>query len=126
VVTLALKLVGEHFDLAAFHVGADYAPAAWPLLAPLTTHEPSLCIEAIAVRPAARLAKNRDLAIGCHFHDAIAGDVAEEDVAFGIDGRAFEETDHRAWNHFGIRCHELLWQADLCQVDRIGSSSKRW
>jgi len=62
------------------------------LLVAFATDEPALGVEAVAVGAAAVIAPDADFALGIHFHDAIAGDVGEEDVPFSIDGRAFKKT----------------------------------
>jgi hypothetical protein len=63
------------------------------LLVAFAGDEPALGIEAVAVGAAAVGAPDAELALGVHFHDAIASDVGHEDVPFRIDGRSFEERD---------------------------------
>jgi hypothetical protein len=95
VVALAVVFVGQHGDRASLHVGADHAAASGALLAALAADEPALGVEAVAVGAAAVGAEGSDGPLGVHLEDAVAGDVAEEDVARGIDGRSFEEADDR-------------------------------
>src|SRR4029434_4799182 len=83
VVALAVVAVGQHGDLAGAQVRADQAAAAGALLARIAADHPPPGVEAVAVGATAVGAEGGDIAGGGHLEDAVAGDIAEEDVAGG-------------------------------------------
>src|SRR5262249_36749356 len=113
---LAIILFGQDGDFTRLHVGTNHATPADALLAALATDQPALGIEAIAVSAAAVGAKGGHRPPGVHFEDAIAGDVAEEDVARGIDSGAFEETDDRCRCRSTVLADQSLWWWHLGQI----------
>ena len=101
-------------DFAGLHVGAHDAAAAGALLAALAADEPALGVEAVAVGAAAVGAEVVTAPFGVHLQDAIAGNVAEEDVARGIDGGAFQEADAGSDGDFGFGGEEHRRAAGFC------------
>src|SRR5207244_9018071 len=116
VVALAFILLGQDGDSTRLHVGANHPTAARALLAAFATDQSALGIEAIAIRAATIGAERGDYSLGVHFEDAIAGYIAEEDVARGIDRGAFEEADNRCRCGSRALAHQSVRQGHTRQL----------
>src|ERR1019366_7566476 len=77
--------------------------------------ESALGVEAVAVGSAAIGAKDAEHALGIHLHDAIAGDIREEDVTLRIDSGAFEKRDG------GGRLGNCARRDEACGQPRLGA-----
>src|SRR5262245_54255643 len=123
VVSLAFIPLRQHFDFSGLHICPnDAPPAAGTVFAPLAANQPPLPIKRIAVGPPAVLAKRRHHSLSVHFEDPTALNIAKEDVALGIDSRAFEKTSASCDRNCGFWGQQFRGEWSFGKIRHLCSS----
>jgi len=83
-----------------------------------------LPVEGVAVGAAAVFAEGGDHAAGVELQDAAVLDVAEEDVAVGVDRGAFQKAEARGEGDFGFGGEERGGQGRFGEIGHVGGDSE--